>query len=108
MSEVVFLYTTWPDHVALASIATACIADGLAACVNSLPGMTSFYEWDGAIHTDTETVALFKTTAARADALKAAILKGHPYDTPAIAAIRIDSDISHSAFLDWIRNMTAT
>lgn len=82
------------------------IALGLAACANSLPGMSSVYRWQGKIETTTETVVLFKTTAQRAAALKAAILAQHTYDTPCILAIAVDPNHSHAPYLQWLHDET--
>jgi uncharacterized protein involved in tolerance to divalent cations len=42
------------------SLATALLRDKLVACVNLVPGVESFYEWEGRLETSHETMMLIK------------------------------------------------
>ena len=48
----------------------------LAACGNIIPGITSVYEWQGAVETETEVSLLLKTMATKQEALTA--FEHHP------------------------------
>ena len=52
------IYTTWPDADSAQAAAGIAVTEGLCACANLLPGMTSVYRWQGAIETAAECVAL--------------------------------------------------
>jgi periplasmic divalent cation tolerance protein len=106
MEDVTLLYTTWPDAETACAAAEAAVAARLAACVNILAPMTSVYRWEGRIETATETPALFKTAASRADALRALLLARHPYALPAMVALAAGPH-SHPAYLDWVAAETA-
>jgi len=69
-----------------ASLAQALVEEKLAACVNVLPAVTSYYVWQGEFHQDPEHTLLIKTTAERYPALKARIEELHSYTTPEIVA----------------------
>src|SRR3546814_4182335 len=60
------------------------VEERLAACVNILGDAHSIYRWQGQIETATETAALFKTAADRAEPLTARIITLHSYDNPAV------------------------
>jgi len=104
MTDVMFLYTTFPDEAAAATVATALVEERLAACANILPGMKSVYRWKGRVETANETVMIVKTNAAAADAAKEKILALHPDETPCIAAAPVSAAGSNPEFLDWVRS----
>ena len=107
MAEAVILYTTWPDAEMAEAVARAAIEAGSCACVNIGLPIRSIYRWQGAVETATETPALFKTAASKAEALKAFILERHPYDLPCVVALPIAAEGSHPAYLAWIGGETA-
>jgi periplasmic divalent cation tolerance protein len=96
------LYTTWPDPGTAREAAIALVEEGLAACANILPGMTSVYRWEGQVESAGETVMLVKVADAQAAATTARILALHPNETPAIAAIGVDAAASAPDFLAWV------
>lgn len=95
---------TCPDQSTAERLAEALVAEGLAACVNILPGATSVYTWEDRIERDAELVLLIKTTAARFDSLQQRLVELHPYDVPEVIA----TPISHGlpAYLDWVSACT--
>ena len=106
MPEAVILYTTWPDPETAEAAARAAVEAGLCACVNiGRPGV-SIYRWEGEMQRDLEAPVLFKTTAARVEALKALILDRHPYELPCVLALPVDGPGSHAAYLAWIGQET--
>jgi periplasmic divalent cation tolerance protein len=103
--RAVFIYSTMPDAPTAESIGRALVEKRLAACVNILPGMVSIYRWQDAVERGDELVMIIKTRAARAEAASATIRALHPYDTPVIAVIPLESVDSHT--LRWLLEATA-
>ena len=68
MDRAVFVYTTYPSVVEAEKAGKALVENGLAACVNILPGMVSHYRWQGAVERGEEAVMLIKTRASLAEA----------------------------------------
>jgi periplasmic divalent cation tolerance protein len=99
----VILYTTWPDADTARGCAAAVVEAGLCACANVLAPITSIYRWEGKLEAAAEVPCLFKTTAERADELKALILARHPYELPCVVALPIADEGSHPAYLAWVR-----
>ena len=81
-------------------IAEVLVERRLAACVNVLPGVKSFYRWEGKTVRDDEWLMVMKTTARGFDGLKEALLELHPYEVPEVVALSIDR--GHGPYLDWI------
>lgn len=71
-----------------------------AACVNLVPGLTSIYQWQGAVQEEPECLLVIKTTAARFEALAERLRSLHPYAVPEIIALPITA--GHPAYLNWI------
>jgi len=61
----------------------------LAACVNIVPKMESYYWWDGKVLTDAEALLIIKTTASRFGELQQFITDNHPYDLPEILGLPV-------------------
>lgn len=108
MHSLRLIYTTWPDADSARAAAAAVVTEGLCACANILPGMTSVYRWQGEIETASECVAMFKTTTARAPALVVRLAELHPYDEPAILGLPVDAAASAASFLAWIAAQTGS
>lgn len=102
---VVVLLSTLPPDDAGAAIARALVDEGLAACVNLVPGVRSIYRWQGAIHDDAEVLAIIKTTAATAAALVTRLCALHPYQVP--EAIVVATAGGHQPYLDWVAGSIA-
>jgi periplasmic divalent cation tolerance protein len=91
MERAVFVYTTYPSVVEAEKAGNALVGGRLAACVNILPGMVSIYRWQGAIERGAEAVMIVKTRASLAEQVRATVKATHPYDTPAILVLPIES-----------------
>jgi len=90
-----------PDRETAEDLGTHLIDEGIAACVNLLPGVISIYRWHGATEETTEVLMLIKLPADQVEAAQAYISAQHPYDTPEFIVIDIESGLS--AYLDWVR-----
>jgi len=84
VSDIALLHATFPDQAEAERIGQIVLAEHLAACVNILGPCVSIYRWQGAIARDSEVPALFKTTIALAERLRARIETLHPYDLPVV------------------------
>jgi len=88
-------------------IARALIERRIAACVNVIPGVKSFYFWDGALQEDDESTLVVKTTSAALEALTAAVKELHPYSVPEVIALPL-AEGGNAAYLDWVRGSVTT
>lgn len=68
-------------------IASALVADMLAACVNVIPGMTSIYRWQGKIQRDQECLLVAKTSRHVLNDLVRRVQGLHSYQVPEIIAL---------------------
>ena len=76
------------------------MGEGLAACVNILPGMRSIYRWQGAVESADELLLLIKTSVRRVEAMTSRICQLHPYELPEVIAVEVAAGLP--AYLAWI------
>jgi periplasmic divalent cation tolerance protein len=92
---------TVPDHETAAGLARRLVEEGLAACVNVVPGVRSIYRWQGALQEDAEILLIAKTRAALVPALAARVGALHPYELPEVIALPVVA--GSEPYLDWVR-----
>lgn len=105
MDDALVVYVTVPDEHVGASIARAVVEERLAACVNMVPAIRSFYRWKGQIEEDGESLLFMKTTAEAFPRLRERIVALHPYDVPCVTAWPITA--AHEPYTQWIREEVA-
>ena len=98
---MLIVLTTVPNEKEAESLARKIIEARLAACVQVLPRMKSFYFWENAVQTDTENLLLIKTVPAKYDELEKFIQTHQSYDVPEIVGIRAEN-VSESYF-KWLK-----
>ena len=104
MERAVFVYTTYPGIVEAETAGKTLVERRLAACVNILPRMISFYAWEGAVERAEEVVMIVKTRASLAEPVRAAVKEMHPFDTPAILVLPLES--VDASYLRWLFDAT--
>ena len=91
---------TVPDRESGERIARALVEERLAACVNLLPGVASFYRWEGKVEEASEALLVIKTAASRFEAVKARIKELHPSEVPEIIALPVTAGSAN--YLQWL------
>jgi periplasmic divalent cation tolerance protein len=96
----VLVLTTCPGSISAKKIAQDVVTEKLAACVNILPDVQSFFSWVGKVDSANEHMLIIKTTMDSYGALEKYIKKVHPYELPEIIAVPIEAGFT--AYLEWI------
>src|SRR5271163_4014789 len=91
LERAVLVYTTFPSIGEAEQAGRALVERRLCACVNILPGMISYYWWQGAVGRGEEATMIIKTRASLAEQVGAAVKELHSYATPAILVIPIET-----------------
>lgn len=92
--------STAPNADKAADIARALVRDGLAACVNIVPGVRSIYYWDGELCDSAEVMCVIKTRADRVEALRERLVALHPYEVPELVVMDVTG--GHEPYLSWV------
>ena len=104
-TRVIAVLTTAPSIDVAERLGTVLVEEGLAACANLVPGVTSLFRWKGELSRESEVVVLLKTTARGLDALQRRLVELHPYEVPEVIALDVVS--GHEPYLDWVRTEVA-
>ena len=99
--DIVAVFVTVPDKEAAEKVARALLEPKLAACVNILPGVESWYWWEGSLQQDQELLLMIKSRRSLLDSITAAVVQAHPYDVPEVISTSVDG--GNPAYLDWVR-----
>ncbi len=104
MTDVQVVLCTFPDLPQARQIGTLLVEKQLAACVNLIPGVESIFRWEGRVSSETEVLAVFKTSAERFAELERELLVRHPYDVPEVLALPVGE--GSEVYLKWVRAET--
>lgn len=99
---MVALLLTGPDAAGLAVLGRALVEEGLAACVNVLPGARSIFRWEHRVVEEDEAVAIVKSVAPLVPAIARRVREIHPYELPEVLALRTSG--GSEAYADWVRD----
>jgi len=103
--EIVILCTCSSESEA-EKISLHLLEEHLAACVNVVPSVRSYYRWQGVIESATEYLLFIKSSAALFSAVQKAIRQIHSYDVPEMLALPVLE--GSEDYLDWLRSNLRT
>ena len=104
MSDYSVVFMTASSHEEAENIAENLVSHKLAACVNILPNMKSFYWWDDKVCKDDELLLVAKIKTYLFKDLEKAVKKLHSYDVPEIILLPIEN--GSNAYLQWMEKVT--
>jgi periplasmic divalent cation tolerance protein len=78
----------------------------LAACVNVIPKVKSFFYWGGKVRREQEVILVIKTMQKQLKKIIKEINKTHSYEVPEIISLRVDG--GEEKYLKWVRRMSAS
>jgi periplasmic divalent cation tolerance protein len=100
MTDKIVVLSTCSTAEEAERLARGLVAAQLAACVNVVPQIRSFYRWKGELEIAEEFLLIAKTSRDLFDALKLELEKLHPYDIPEVIALPIVAGSEN--YLHWL------
>jgi periplasmic divalent cation tolerance protein len=101
--EIVILITAGsPDEAA--TIARTLVDEHLAACVNIIHGVHSFFFWEGRTQDSVEALMICKSRMPLMDAVIARVRTLHSYAVPEIIALPVEAGLP--SYLEWVKDST--
>jgi len=104
-ADAVVVLTTVSSEEEAVRLVRGLLDRKLIACGTLVPGARSLYRWEGRIADEREVMILLKTRSAIVPALKTAFAELHPYTTPELLALSVDSGLEK--YVDWISGETS-
>ena len=98
--RVIVVVTTVGTEEQALNIAHHLVGEGLAACVNILPGVRSVYRWKGKVNDDEEFLLLVKTVERNFEVVRAAMKELNAYELPEI--LGFPATFADEAFAKWV------
>lgn len=98
---MLIVFTTSPNTEEAENLAQKIVESKLAACVQILPQMRSFYIWKGKVQNEAEHLLLIKTLPEKYTELEKFIKTNHSYEVPEIIALKAEK-VSES-YLNWMK-----
>jgi periplasmic divalent cation tolerance protein len=81
-------------------LASGIVEAGLAACVQVVPRVESFYTWKGNVESDPEAVLLCKTHESKLPEIEQFFSEHHGYDVPELISVPITSGLD--SYVSWM------
>ena len=100
MTEYIQVLTTVELKSDAEKIARNLVEKRLAACVQILGPLTSYFHWQGKLDTASEYLCLIKSRDDLFTELETEIISQHPYEVPEILAMPITKGTE--SYLNWL------
>ena len=101
MTDKIVVFTTCALESDAERMARALVDGRLAACVNVVPGVRSFYHWKGETQSSQEFLLIVKTSRDLFGALRAEMERIHPYEVPELLALPVVAGAEN--YLAWLQ-----
>ncbi len=96
----IIIFITTSNKKEAKHIARQLIKNKLAACVNIVDKVNSFFRWQGKIDRASEALLIIKSKREKLTKIIKTVKAAHSYDVPEIIALPIIG--GHKPYLDWI------
>src|SRR5262249_4163885 len=100
MTDKILVLVTCGNAREAEEIARSLVERKLAACVNVLPGLTSWYWWENKLTQDREILLIIKSSRDFFGELEKEVLRLHSYAVPEVVALPIVEGSAN--YLNWI------
>jgi periplasmic divalent cation tolerance protein len=104
MDDLCMVYITASGRDEAQKIAGELVKEKLAACANIYDGLTSVYEWEGKMRSDSEAVMVIKTKRTLFEEMSKRVKELHSYSCPCIVALPLVN--ADKDFARWVRDNT--
>ena len=101
MTDKIVVLSTCGSEDDAEKLARSLVGQHLAACVNVIPNVRSYYRWKGAIESAGECLLVIKSSRDRMPALLASLEKEHSYEVPEVLALPVVEGSAN--YLNWLQ-----
>ena len=101
MTDKIVVLSTCASEEEAGKLARALVEQRVAACVNVVPRVRSYYRWKGEVESGEEYLLIIKSSRGCMPSLLAAIEKEHSYEVPEVIALSVVDGAP--GYLDWLQ-----
>src|SRR5262245_28968690 len=101
MTDKIVILSTCATAEEAEKLARELVDARLAACVNLIPRMRSYFRWKGAVETAEECLLVIKTSRSLFDSVRLVLEKSHTYEVPEMIALQIVEGSEN--YLNWMQ-----
>jgi periplasmic divalent cation tolerance protein len=105
MTDKIVVLSTCATENEAEKLARLLVEERLAACVNVVPGIRSYYRWQGAVESASELLLVIKSSQALFPALREMLQKHHSYEIPELLALPVLDGAPN--YLHWLQDNLA-
>ena len=98
--QPLIVLTTFSSFPEARRFARVVIQKRLAGCVNLLPGIESWYRWQGKVEHGKEILLFIKTSSSKLRSLADFLKRHHSYELPELVVLPISW--AESAYAKWL------
>jgi len=98
----IVVFVTVPSRKSAKAIIELLLKKKLAACVNIISGVESYFWWEGKIDRAKEFLLVIKTQKKLFARLAEAVQSCHPYSVPEIISLPVTA--GNKKYLEWIND----
>lgn len=100
MTDQIVVLSTCSTAEEAERLARLLVERRVAACVNVVPGVRSFYRWRGVVESADEWLLLIKSSRGLFASLSAALEHEHSYEVPEVLALPVVEGAAN--YLNWL------
>jgi periplasmic divalent cation tolerance protein len=102
MTDKIVVLVTVGGSEEAAQLARSLVEKRLVACVNRVPGISSWYWWEDKVREDQEVLLIMKSSREKFAELEKEVVRLHSYAVPEVIALQIVEGSKN--YLSWIEN----
>jgi periplasmic divalent cation tolerance protein len=100
MTDKIVILSTCAGEEEAEKLSRLLLDDRLAACVNVIRPMRSYYHWKGAIETADECLLIIKSSRELFDSVRQVLEKAHSYEVPEVLALPVVDGAKN--YINWL------
>jgi len=101
MTDKIVVLSTCASEQEAEKLARSLVEQRVAACVNVIPRVRSFYRWQGAVESADEYLLVIKSSRERMPALLDSLQRQHSYEVPEALAVSVVDGAAN--YLNWLQ-----
>jgi periplasmic divalent cation tolerance protein len=101
MTDKIIVLSTCASEEESGKLARSLVEQRLAACVNVVPRVRSYYRWKGEIESADEYLLLIKSSRSCMAALLTVLENEHSYEVPEVIAVPVVDGAPN--YLNWLQ-----